>query len=291
MNKNIIFGSLTILIVAITFFAFSNKDMPSELKSEKINLALRHTAHVLLRQAGDDTSRIAPIEQAQTNIYMVRLEHNFNYDSLPFLLNQSLMSHGITNKYTVSVWDCDKKNLTLGYTSTDIDKTVPCVGRDMTEGCYNFSVSFIDIPPNTPFSSLLNTILIGISLLISGFLYYFFNKNKEKTPFVEPNTLYDTHQIKIGNSIFDTQKQTFSTNDIQQNLTYREAKLLQLFCNHKNELLDRDFILKEVWEDEGIMVGRSLDVFVSRLRKLLKADDILKITSVHGRGYRLEVQA
>ena len=73
------------------------------------------------------------------------------------------------------------------------------------------------------------------------------------------------------------------------NLTYREAKLLHLFTNNKNKVLERDFILKSVWEDEGIIVGRSVDVFVSRLRKMLAEDLQVKISAVHGVGYRLEV--
>ncbi len=55
-------------------------------------------------------------------------------------------------------------------------------------------------------------------------------------------------------------------------LTSKEAKLLRLFCLHKNKVIDRDVIQKAIWEDEGYFVGRSMDVFISRLRKLLKAD-------------------
>ena len=95
--------------------------------------------------------------------------------------------------------------------------------------------------------------------------------------------------IRVGNSIFDTNNQIFKYNNIETKLTYREAKLLQLFCAHKNELLDRDYILKQVWEDEGVLVGRSVDVFVSRLRKIMKNDDSLKISNVHARGYRFEI--
>jgi DNA-binding response OmpR family regulator len=65
--------------------------------------------------------------------------------------------------------------------------------------------------------------------------------------------------------------------------------LLDLFCQNKNQLLPREEILEYVWGDEGVIVGRSVDVFVSRLRKKLKPDDNIKITSVHGVGYRLEI--
>ncbi len=87
----------------------------------------------------------------------------------------------------------------------------------------------------------------------------------------------------------DIANQLLYVGNTKQNLTYREAKLLQLFIKHQNQILERDFILKSVWEDEGITVGRSIDVFVSRLRKLLQEDSSLKIAAVHGVGYRLEV--
>ena len=71
-------------------------------------------------------------------------------------------------------------------------------------------------------------------------------------------------------------------------LTYREAKLLHLFVKNQNQLLERSFILENVWADEGIQVGRSIDMFVSRLRKFLRADPTLRLVAVHGVGYRLE---
>ncbi len=64
-----------------------------------------------------------------------------------------------------------------------------------------------------------------------------------------------------------------------------------LTLNHPNQLLGRDLILQSVWGDEGITVGRSADVFVSRLRKLLQHDPTLRIASVHGVGYRLEIHS
>lgn len=91
----------------------------------------------------------------------------------------------------------------------------------------------------------------------------------------------------IGSSVFNYKNLLVTTNGLKENLTYREAKLLKLLCSNKNKLLDRDHILKSVWEDEGVFVSRSLDVFISRLRKRLKADPSVQITSVHGIGYKL----
>jgi len=72
-------------------------------------------------------------------------------------------------------------------------------------------------------------------------------------------------------------------------LTSKEAKLLRLFCLHQNKVIERDIIQKAIWEDEGYFVGRSMDVFISRLRKLLKEDPAVNIQTIHGVGYKLEV--
>ena len=73
------------------------------------------------------------------------------------------------------------------------------------------------------------------------------------------------------------------------NLTFRENKLLSFLASQPNEVLKRADILAAVWEEEGVIVGRSLDVFISRLRKLLKPDSTVQIKTIHGIGYRLEL--
>ena len=77
---------------------------------------------------------------------------------------------------------------------------------------------------------------------------------------------------------------------MRHELTFREAKLLRLFASNPGELLERDQILQQVWEDEGVQVTRSVDVFISRLRKKLVADPSVGIVAVHGVGYKLELK-
>lgn len=72
------------------------------------------------------------------------------------------------------------------------------------------------------------------------------------------------------------------------NTNFPETKLLKLLVTSPDRLLERDFIIQQVWADEGVLVGRSVDVFVSRLRKKLSADVSIGIVAVHGVGYRLE---
>lgn len=72
-------------------------------------------------------------------------------------------------------------------------------------------------------------------------------------------------------------------------LTSKEAKLLRLFCIHQNKVIERDIIQKAIWEDEGYFVGRSMDVFISRLRKIFRDEPTVSIQTIHGVGYKLEI--
>ena len=103
------------------------------------------------------------------------------------------------------------------------------------------------------------------------------------------NTLY-----KIGRFQFDTQKQLLTIDDQQTKLTTKESELLSLLCAHTNEILQRDFALKTVWTDDNYFNARSMDVYITKLRKHLKADDSIEIINIHGKGYKLiapEVEA
>ena len=129
----------------------------------------------------------------------------------------------------------------------------------------------------------MGSLLVGL-----GFIVWKRNQTDSKDSGNPP--VADTgHKMIFGNSSLDMTNLTLVSQTNTYNLTYREAKLLFLFTNNKNKVLERDFILKSVWEDEGIVVGRSVDVFVSRLRKMLAEDLNVKISAVHGVGYRLEV--
>jgi DNA-binding response OmpR family regulator len=72
-------------------------------------------------------------------------------------------------------------------------------------------------------------------------------------------------------------------------LSKKECELLAIFIANPNQIIKRDELMKRVWEDHGVVVGRSLDTYISKLRKILKEDDTIKITNVHGVGYKLEV--
>ena len=93
----------------------------------------------------------------------------------------------------------------------------------------------------------------------------------------------------IGDFTFDTQKQLLTIGDKQTKLTTKENELLALLCAHSNEILQRDFALKTIWIDDNYFNARSMDVYITKLRKHLKDDPQIEIINIHGKGYKLIV--
>jgi two-component system, OmpR family, response regulator len=96
-----------------------------------------------------------------------------------------------------------------------------------------------------------------------------------------------SESFTIGGYSFDPLKQMLVFNDQTIKLTTKESELLELLCRHGNEILERNFALKTIWIDDNYFNARSMDVYITRLRKYLKKDLSVKILNVHGRGYKL----
>ncbi len=94
----------------------------------------------------------------------------------------------------------------------------------------------------------------------------------------------------IGKFVFDIENYRLMLDGQTRQLTYREAELLRLFCEHKNSILKRDDLLMKIWGDDHYLVSRSLDVFISRLRKYLKDDPAILLENIHNVGYRLVIK-
>ncbi|HYI78728.1 MAG TPA: response regulator transcription factor [Chryseolinea sp.] len=91
--------------------------------------------------------------------------------------------------------------------------------------------------------------------------------------------------LKARSSTLDLRNLVLNANGMVTQLTYKEAKLLEMFFRHRDTLIERELFLKTVWEEDGFFVARSMDVFISRLRKYLRQDPDLKIENIRGIGY------
>ncbi|MDL2231595.1 response regulator transcription factor [Porphyromonadaceae bacterium OttesenSCG-928-L07] len=93
--------------------------------------------------------------------------------------------------------------------------------------------------------------------------------------------------FKIGKLTFNSKKQILFDGDVEEKLTTKESELLRLLCLNVNKVLERNYALKHIWADDNYFNARSMDVYITKLRKHLKKDPTVEIINVHGKGYKL----
>ena len=99
----------------------------------------------------------------------------------------------------------------------------------------------------------------------------------------------DQGVFEIGSFTFDYNRQQLKTKDTEQRLTSKEAELLRLLCQKVNNVLDRSIALKKIWLDDSYFNARSMDVYITKLRKYLKSDPNIELLNVHGIGFKLVI--
>lgn len=100
-------------------------------------------------------------------------------------------------------------------------------------------------------------------------------------------TIQDKDEYEIGNLTFLYNKRILETPEGEVKMTSKEAELLKLFCEHMNKTVDRTLALKRIWKDDSYFNARSMDVYLAKLRKMLKSDPTVKIITLHGQGFKL----
>jgi DNA-binding response OmpR family regulator len=106
---------------------------------------------------------------------------------------------------------------------------------------------------------------------------------------VESQTINTKDVFTIGNYSFDYQNQELSIENNSKHLTKKEADILRLLCLNKNKLLTRELALKIIWGENDYFKGRSMDVFITKLRKYLNSDNRIEIINIHGTGFKLKI--
>lgn len=142
--------------------------------------------------------------------------------------------------------------------------------------------------------SLMNMAYIGITVLLGGtLLLWRFRKIAKPLPVENQNQVAIKEPAPelpaLGKFLFDAKSQRLFLDSEVISLTDKECQVLELLYKNFGELIPRDTLMQEVWINEGVITGRSLDMFVSKLRKKLSGDPDLRITNVHGKGYKLGI--
>ena len=281
-----LFPLIVLLFIASICMAFSSED--SDFNFAKREILLRKIGHELLLQSGDSTSRVLPIKKIAENEYQISFENEltFQSDFLVKITQRLLPKDELANDYVVNVFNCGTSSIVYGYIISKNKKEdiIACIGRKQPKACYVINVKF---KPTGIYTAMNGYLLGGISFLaIVGFIFMKSVKPKKASPKEEESNIFT-----FGTVLFDAPKRELVINNNSIDLTATETRVLLIFALSPNETIERSRLQKEIWEDEGVIVGRSLDMFISKLRKKLELDPNINIVVIRGKGYKLEVNS
>jgi hypothetical protein len=296
-QRKYLWGLLLLLFIAVIFLAFSvtgSKDFDIARRE----VLLRRIGDELLTQSGDHTSRVLPVKKIADNEYRISFEHDLSFqpDSLVNTTRRLLAKDPLASDYVVNVLNCSNSSVAYGYaiSADKRDDIVACRGRVQPRGCYWVDITFKPTGINTA----KNGFLLGSLSFLAFVGFIFLRSVKPRTilpdsqvPEIQIPDAQHTGVITLGSILFDEKNGTLLIHGETIDLTGTETRVLHIFASSPNETIERSRLQKEIWEDKGVIVGRSLDMFISKLRKKLEPDPNVSIVVIRGKGYRLAISA
>lgn len=311
------FQKLLFFVLASMLPFVANSGTEEVIGEKRIEVAMRMIGHEVLTALGDHESRIMPIEKINEQ-YKISFEFEFGFDpdEIISIVDRVMTEARISTDYLVEVEQCETKAVVHSFEiRSATSDLIPCRGRMLPEDCYSLLITILDdTSPRLPddmqaaanllsapngssnnvnlaseqrpssFSPLTAFIVL---LLISTGLMIFLIRKKHLRRRDGQAAGTDLHLVPVGASQFDKRNMVLSYEDKSVELSSKEAELLSLLHTNANTPVTREVMLQSVWGDEGDYVGRTLDVFISKLRKKLKADASVKIVNIRGIGYKL----
>ena len=272
-------------VVCFLFLVFSCSNNEYEELEETVKISMREVGNQLLLANQDSTSLVLPIKAITPLKYRLSFQKNLSFspDSLVTVIRKNFEKSELPNHYRVEVLQCKDDEVAYSYQmSANEDKTIiPCISRELPFKCYYIEVRFIKNSVST-FSREIIVFVFGfitIGFVVLGIL----KRKKTSEKRIEENF------IAIGKYKFYEVHNKLIKEAEEITLSKKECELLAILVASPNQIVTRDELTKRVWEDNGVIVGRSLDTFISKLRKKLKEDDSVIIENVHGIGYKLVI--
>lgn len=294
MYKRLLLLSGIVLLV-ILLWSLSGKSTDPAYEEAREMLTLRRVGHELLLTAGDSKSRVLPVQQISRNEFRIEFEKSFAFepDSLVKVVERIFGRERIPASYVVNVSDVASREIVYSFATSDTGRNIPCLGRSIPQGRYALNILLPTFTGGRSFAGspwVIKGVAVALAICLIGFGVRY---ARRKAPLSQPDlrsleaeTAQQTF-LSIGKFHFYPGRQKLEWDQYSISLTSKESKLLQIFLRTPNEVIDRNQLLKEGWEDEGVITGRSLDMYVSKLRKKLQEDPAISIINVHGKGYRL----
>ncbi len=308
-KRKYLYGLIPFLLIFVVYLAF-NMTGSDDFYLARKEVLLRKIGHELLLQSGDSTSRVLPVKKVAENEYQIRFEKEFTFqpDSLVNTTRRLLAQDPLTRDYVVNVLNCGNASVAFGYAISRDERNniVTCSRRVQPRACYMINIKF---KPTGTDKAMIGYLLASLPFLaFAGFVFFKSAKPQRVTTNVSDMTtigqsgsapvLIDAEEdgqssqsvrkFTFGPVLFDAEKRQLIIDEKSIELTRTETRLLLIFALSPNETIERSRLQKEIWEDEGVIVGRSLDMFISKLRKKLEFDPNINIVVIRGKGYRLE---
>lgn len=285
MKPFTLFGSsIMIIVILISAVAFINKK--NEIPEKHVEVVLRDLGHQLLLTAKDSSSRVLPVKKLNKNLYQISFQNDFGFisDTLINLVQRTFQKNALANDYMVNLRNCKQNETVFAFEiNSQTGDLTPCRGRTLEVGCY---VIEIELLKKTRFNFFW-LILLLIPLSFVGF----YVKNKSRKKEENESIIGNNDYIQLGSFQFYADNNFLKIGDNNITLSEKETKALKIFAENINQIVEREKLMKEIWEDKGIVViSRNVDVLVSKLRKKLIDDNSIKIINVPGRGYKFVIE-
>ena len=286
-----------IFLIASLLFICSSIQAQNPIKEQQLRLSLRMIGHRVLLNSGDSISRVLPIEKIGGQ-YKISFSNKFSFngEELVIAVDETFREAEINVSYLLEVKDSIGIQTIYSYQKGEIDSTdfIPCQTREQPYANFSIYLTLINLQNPAEPDSLSSgnkdifglsrfTIIVSVIIMFTAFSLLFFGFWKRRKNF------NGKHLIAIGEYNFNPLNAELTLNNKPVELTSKESDLLILLNENLNETIERDAILEKVWGDQGDYVGRTLDVFISKLRKRLENDVRIKIINVRGVGYKLVI--
>ncbi|HEV7424110.1 MAG TPA: helix-turn-helix domain-containing protein, partial [Candidatus Paceibacterota bacterium] len=197
---------------------------------------------------------------------------------------RTFQKNALAKDYIVNLRNCKQNETVFAFEiNSQTGDLTPCRGRTLGVGCYVIEINLLK---KNKFNFLWWLLLIIPLSFVGFYLKDKFRKKEEKEPVFKNNDY-----IQLGNFRFYTGDNVLKIENKSIALSEKETKALKIFAENINQIVEREKLMKEIWEDEGIVViSRNVDVLVSKLRKKLSDDNSIKFINVHGRGYKFIIE-
>jgi len=274
------------MIIAILISAVPFINKKNEIPEKHLEVVLRDLGHQLLLTAKDSSSRVLPVKKLNENTYQISFQNDFGFisDTLINLVQRTFQKNALAKDYIVNLRNCKQNETVFAFEiNNQTGDLTPCKGRNLEVGCY---VIEIELLKKNKFNFFWLLLLI-IPLIFLGFYMKDKFRKKEEAASIVDNSDY----IQLGSFRFYANNNVLKIENKSITLSEKETKALKIFAENINQIVEREKLMKEIWEDEGIVViSRNVDVLVSKLRKKLSDDNSFKFINVHGRGYKFIIE-